>query len=207
MLGNGRVSTAAGCRIVDGDQGPKRGRAYLRCCEIRFPHSCSALVLERAAGCGRHPRKLCRCSASARDEIRALARMLGPMHDAIDCATLAPATVRRTEQEACVPIDEGLGLDNHPARALADLMTLCDHGSPPASEASILFLGDPWTIRARVFLAAAREIRFKVRVGKRSRAVSSDATFVVDATRAPPGRCVHRPFPSTRLGVRRTIAA
>jgi ornithine carbamoyltransferase len=124
-------------------------------------------------------------SASAWDEIRALARMLGRMYDAVDCATLAPATVRRIEQEAGVPIYEGLGLDDHPARALADLMTLCDHGSAPASEASILFLGDPWTTRARAFLAAAREIGIEVRVGTRARAASSDATFVVDATRTP----------------------
>ena len=124
-------------------------------------------------------------SASAWHEIRALARMLGHMYDAIDCATLAPATVRRIEQEAGLPIYEGLGLDDHPARALADLMTLCDHGSTPASEASILFLGDPWTIRARAFRAAAREIGFEVRVGKLSQAASSDASFVVDATRAP----------------------
>ncbi len=93
--------------------------------------------------------------------------------------------MRRIEQEAGLPIYEGLGLDDHPARALADLMTLCDHGSPPAPEASILFLGDPWTIRARAFLAAAREIGFEVRVGKHSQAASSEASFVVDATRAP----------------------
>lgn len=48
------------------------------------------------------------------------------MHDAIDCATLAPATVRRTEQEACVPIDEGLGLDNSENHRCVMQMVLLD---------------------------------------------------------------------------------
>jgi len=122
-------------------------------------------------------------SASGADDIRDLARMLGRMYDAIDCATLAAATVRRIEQEAGVPVYQGLGQDDHPARALGDLMTLCDHQSP--ASASILFLGDPRTLRNRAFLAAAREIGFDVRVGKHPRAASSHASFVVDATRTP----------------------
>ncbi|MDM0056798.1 hypothetical protein [Variovorax fucosicus] len=108
--------------------------------------------------------------AFARDGIRGLARMLGRMYDAIDCAALPPATVRQIELEAGVPVYAGLGLDDHPARALADLMTLCEHR--PAPGASIRFLGDPTTPRARAFLRAAREVGL---------AESEDATLVVDA--------------------------
>jgi ornithine carbamoyltransferase len=124
-------------------------------------------------------------SASARDDIRALARMLGRMYDAIDCGALAPATVRQIERAAGVPVYEGLGLDSHPAQALADLMTLYENRSPPASDASILFLGDPQTTRGRTFLSTARELGFEVRIGDRGQAASNDATFVVDATRPP----------------------
>ncbi|RZL92718.1 MAG: hypothetical protein EOP82_09265 [Variovorax sp.] len=123
-------------------------------------------------------------SAPARDDIRALARMLGRMYDAIDCDTLPPATVRQIERTAGVPVYEGLGLDNHPAWALADLMTIHDH-RPPAPDTSILFLGDPQTTRGRAFVLAARELGFEVRLGDRGQAASNDATFVVDATRPP----------------------
>ncbi len=121
----------------------------------------------------------------ASDDIRNLARMLGRMYDAIDCGTLAPATVRRIEQEAGIPVYEGLALDDHPVRALADLMTLCEHRPGPASESSILYLGDAHTMRGLVFLSAARAIGFEVRLGQHTRPASNDATFVVDATHHP----------------------
>ncbi len=121
----------------------------------------------------------------ASDDIRDLARMLGRMYDAIDCATLAPATVRRIEQEAGVPVYQGLALDDHPVRVLADLMTLCDHRPVPASEQSILYLGDALTLRGRAFLSAARAIGFEVRLGQHTQLASNDATFVVDATHHP----------------------
>lgn len=122
-------------------------------------------------------------SVSAKDDLRGLARMLGRMYDAIDCGTLAPAFVRQIEQEAGVPVYEGLGLDHHPARALADLMTLCEH--PPAPGASIRFLGGPTTARASAFLAAARAMGFEMRTEESPQTGSEDATFLVDATRGP----------------------
>jgi ornithine carbamoyltransferase len=130
-------------------------------------------------------------SSSARDEIRALARMLGRMYDAIDCGTLAPATVRQIERAAGVPVYEGLGLDSHPVRALADLMTIHEN-PPPVPDASILYLGDPQTTRGRTFLTAARKMGFTVRVEKHRQTASKDATFVVDAT-CPPHWSLHGP--------------
>jgi ornithine carbamoyltransferase len=122
---------------------------------------------------------------TARDDVRDLARMLGRMYDAIDCGTLAPATVRQIEQEAGVPVYEGLALDDHPARVLADLMTLYEHRPAPASSSSILYLGDARTMRGRAFLTAARAIGFEVHLGQHTRLASNDATFVVDATHHP----------------------
>lgn len=121
--------------------------------------------------------------ASARDDVRALARMLGRMYDAVDCGALAAATVHQIEQEAGVPVYHGLYLDEHPARVLADLMTLHEHRSPPGT--SILFLGDPRTRRAGNFVSAAREAGFEVRVGDCGQSASNDATFLVDARHSP----------------------
>ena len=110
-------------------------------------------------------------SAFVQDDLHGLARMLGRMYDAIDCAALAPATVRQIEREAGVPVYAGLGLDEHPARALADLMTLHEHRPTPGA-LSIRFLGDPTAARARAFLRAAQELGW---------AQAQHATFVVDA--------------------------
>ncbi|MDR6855772.1 hypothetical protein [Variovorax guangxiensis] len=115
--------------------------------------------------------------APGRDDVLALARMLGRMYDAVDCEALAPATARRIEQDAGVPVYHGLCLDEHPARALADLMTLREHRSPPG--ASILFLGDPKTPHGSHFVSAARSAGFDVLVG-REQSTSNDATFLVD---------------------------
>jgi ornithine carbamoyltransferase len=114
-----------------------------------------------------------------RDDVLALARMLGRMYDAVDCEALAPSTARRIEQEAGVPVYDGLCLDEHPARALADLMTLREHRSPPG--ALILFLGDPKAPRGSQFVSAARAAGFEVLVGSSGQSVSNDAQLLVDA--------------------------
>ncbi|MDR6536760.1 ornithine carbamoyltransferase [Variovorax soli] len=117
--------------------------------------------------------------AAGPNAVHSVARMLGRMYDAVDCEALAPATVRRIEQDAGVPVYQGLCLDDHPARALGDLLTLCEHRSPPG--ASILFLGDPKAPRGSQFVSAARAAGFDVLDGGAGEAVSNDATFLVDA--------------------------
>jgi ornithine carbamoyltransferase len=116
----------------------------------------------------------------SRDGVRQLARMLGRLYDAVDCAALPPATVREIEQEAGVPVYDGLALDDHPARALADLMTLDEHRRAQAVASSILFLGDARTMRASAFLSLAHELGFEVRLGRP--AAPAETAFVVDAT-------------------------
>ncbi|KWT94103.1 Ornithine carbamoyltransferase chain F [Variovorax sp. WDL1] len=123
-------------------------------------------------------------SASSNDDLRTLARMLGRLYDAIDCGTMPSDAVLRIEREAGVPVYQGLGTDDHPARALADLMALCEHRPQTMSRASMLFLGDPRTLRGRAFLSAAREIGFEVQMASPFQAASNDAPFVVDATNA-----------------------
>jgi ornithine carbamoyltransferase len=116
-------------------------------------------------------------------EIGALARLLGRMYDAIDCGRLPPSMVRRIEREASVPVYAGLGLDHHPARIVADLLTLCEDGSAPGSQTTLLFIGDPQTSRSLPFLAAARELGFALQFAAPGDPASNDAACVVDATR------------------------
>lgn len=119
---------------------------------------------------------------SMRRDLASLARLLGRMYDAIDCGTLAPSTVSVIKVESGVPVYAGLGLDDHPAKVLGDLMTLCDHQHPTAPASTILFLGDPQTRRGCAFLSAAREMGFSLRVEAHARPASNEAMFVVDAT-------------------------
>jgi ornithine carbamoyltransferase len=116
-------------------------------------------------------------------EIGALARLLGRMYDAIDCGRLPPSTVQRIEREASVPVYAGLGLDHHPARIVADLLTLCEDASAPGPQPTLLFIGDPQTPRSLPFLAAARELGFALQIAETGHPASNDAAYVVDATR------------------------
>ena len=124
-------------------------------------------------------------AASANDELGALARMLGRMYDAIDCGALAPQTCGRIELEAGVPVFDGLGLEEHPAHGLADVMTLCECHSPQGPGATLLFVGDTRTRRGHAFVSAAGEMGFDVRTRERGEAAADEALFVIDARGAP----------------------
>lgn len=60
------------------------------------------------------------------DHGRSLFRLLGRLYDAIDCYGAAPQVVEDIEREAGVPVLDGLAADDHPMRALADLIQLRD---------------------------------------------------------------------------------
>lgn len=113
-------------------------------------------------------------------QFRGLSQMLGRLYDAIDCSGLAPAEVQLIEQYAGVPVYDDLEGPNHPARALADLMTLRDHGCMPGTNTQIVFLGDPLSVRARNFFELARREGFGLRLIDLSGA-AGDAAFSVDA--------------------------
>lgn len=120
--------------------------------------------------------------AAKQPDIGALARLLGRMYNAIDCDTLAPSTVQRIEMEASVPVYAGLGRDDHPARAIADLLTLCDCGSTATSPTSLLFIGDPLPRRSSTFLSAARELGFSLQLTEIEQpAAPHNSSCVVDA--------------------------
>ncbi|VTU30921.1 Ornithine carbamoyltransferase, catabolic [Variovorax sp. PBL-H6] len=120
---------------------------------------------------------------AGRDDIGALARVLGRLYDAVDCEALESSAAHRIEKEAGIPVYQGLCQDGHPARVVADLMTLHDLRSPPG--ASILFVGDPETARASHFISAARATGFEVLFDGQEDPISKDTTFLVDARQDP----------------------
>ncbi|MDM0117716.1 hypothetical protein QTI66_37055 [Variovorax sp. J22R133] len=115
-------------------------------------------------------------------DVQALARTLGRLYDAIDCDSMPAPMVREIGRHAGVPVYDGLDLDRHPVRVVADLLTLYEHPLPPSTPLSIRLLGDRDASRGRAFMSAAHQIGFDVLSGNALAAAGSDATFVVDAT-------------------------
>lgn len=118
-------------------------------------------------------------------DLRSLSHVLTRMYDAIDCGALPASTVHTIEQEADVPVYAGLGLDDHPARALADLMTLCEHGLRPGPHAALVLVGDPRTPRSAVFLSIARQLGFALQVADPGDPMREQPAFLVDASKSP----------------------
>ena len=113
-------------------------------------------------------------------QFRGLSQMLGRLYDAMDCASLTPAEVRQIERHAGVPVSDDLESADHPVRALADLMTLREHGCTPGPNTQIAFLGDPLARRAENFFELGRAAGICVRRYDPSR-TADGAEFLVDA--------------------------
>jgi ornithine carbamoyltransferase len=122
-------------------------------------------------------------AGSASHDIHALGRLLGRLYDAIDCADLAPGTVRAIEQSAGVPVFCGLGLEDNPARALADLWNIYRR-QPPVVDVPrrIIFVGGDHAMRARTFLAAARDLGFEVQTASQTPPSSAATAAIADAS-------------------------
>ncbi|MBO9648772.1 MAG: hypothetical protein J7605_09680 [Variovorax sp.] len=125
-------------------------------------------------------------AADASVDVIAFARMLGRMYDCIDCEDLDASVKRLVELHAGVPVFPGLALDTHPARAIADLWTLCERQAP--AERRIVFIGNGREPRARLFAAAARTMGVALLV--KSRAVPRDKSTPATADASRPGHWI-----------------
>jgi ornithine carbamoyltransferase len=75
-------------------------------------------------------------------QFRHLSQMLGRLYDAIDCSSLTPAEMQQLEEHAGVPVYDDLEGTDHPAWAVANLMTLCEHGCTADQQARTACLGE-----------------------------------------------------------------
>lgn len=112
---------------------------------------------------------------------RDMSQLLGRLYDAIDCRNLPPAFMRELQQHAGVPVYDGLERDDHPVRALADLLTLADHGCKAGPETPIFLLGDAGSLRYGTFASAAHLTGHEVRPLASTAGASSAPVFSVDA--------------------------
>jgi ornithine carbamoyltransferase len=120
----------------------------------------------------------------AESEFRYISQVLGRLYDAVDCTSLPPAIAQQIERHAGVPVYSGLERDEHPAKALADLMTLFEHGCEPGPKTRIFFLGDPCSPRGSAIAQAAGLLGFDLQSVAAARPASNDAVFSVDARKA-----------------------
>lgn len=120
-------------------------------------------------------------TSDARTDVTAFARMLGRMYDCIDCDGLNASVKRLVEQHAGVPVFPGLASDTHPARAIADLWTLCERQAP--TERRIIFIGNGRGQRARLFVAAARTVGVAIVVRSRDVPRGEATPAIADASR------------------------
>lgn len=97
------------------------------------------------------------------DDIRAMARILGRLYDAIECDGMDPAFMLELARTAAVPVTNVLLQDRHPTRMLADLMTMQEFSAGPVEALTVCVVGDersPWSVVWREFAAVCGLVVF-----------------------------------------------
>jgi ornithine carbamoyltransferase len=89
-------------------------------------------------------------------------RMLGRLYDAIDCVGMTPRQVERIEQEAGVPVFDGLWRPEHPARVIGELMEIEEHAHRPLEGLRLGFGGDLRAPRGRALARLAERTGMQV---------------------------------------------
>jgi ornithine carbamoyltransferase len=89
-------------------------------------------------------------------DLAATARMLGRLYDGIECEHAALDMVEPLERHAGVPVFDGLSRPEHPAGALAELLTMAELAGKPLAELDLcVFDAGAASPRSRALLRAA----------------------------------------------------
>ncbi len=99
-----------------------------------------------------------------KESIRDTARVLGRMYHGIEYRGFEQAKVEELACYAGVPVWNGLTNEFHPTQALADLLTMQEHGEKPLKQAAFAFLGDGRNNVANSLLVAAAKMGMDFRV-------------------------------------------
>jgi len=111
--------------------------------------------------------------------VAAMARVLGRLYDAVDCANLERATVQSIAQEAGVPVFCDLGGEQHPVKAYGELWTI--EKAVDDAGRRIRFIGNTQAEPARTFVAAADRLGFGIEADGQGTQASA-VPFTVDAS-------------------------
>jgi ornithine carbamoyltransferase len=77
-----------------------------------------------------------------KESMKDTARVLGRMYDGIEYRGFAQSTVEELARYSGVPVWNGLTNEFHPTQILADLLTMIEHSTKPASEIAYCYMGD-----------------------------------------------------------------
>ena len=77
-----------------------------------------------------------------KESMKDTARVLGRMYDGIEYRGFAQTTVEELARYSGVPVWNGLTNEFHPTQILADLLTMIEHSTKPASEIAYCYMGD-----------------------------------------------------------------
>ena len=77
-----------------------------------------------------------------KESMKDTARVLGRMYDGIEYRGFAQTTVEELARYSGGPVWNGLTNEFHPTQILADLLTMIEHSTKPASEIAYCYMGD-----------------------------------------------------------------
>ena len=99
-----------------------------------------------------------------KESIRDTARVLGRMYHGIEYRGFEQARVEELARYAGVPVWNGLTNEFHPTQALADVMTMQEHGGKPLVQTAFAFLGDGRNNVANSLLVVAAKLGMDCRI-------------------------------------------
>lgn len=166
---------------------PLRGRNLALLCEGEPDEA--ARALQRAAGeLGAQVATL-RTSDTCPDGRtvdQATVRLLGRLYDAIDCHGLGQPQVETIAREAGIPVFNGLGGRDRPARTLAELVGALQLSGKPLEALTLAYLGDPGSDCARRWARLAAAGGIQLRQAEAPEALPERVDLLIDAREAPP---------------------
>ena len=166
---------------------PLRGRNLALLCEGE-PGEGAAALQHAAAELGAQVARL-RASDTCPDGKtvdHATVHLLGRLYDAIDCSGLNDAQVDTIAREAGIPVFNGLGDRDRPARALAELVGLLERSGKPLEALHLGFLGDPDSDCARRWSRLAETGGMALRRARSPDALDSPVDLLIDARSGHP---------------------
>lgn len=113
-------------------------------------------------------------------------RLLGRLYDAIDCCGLPEAQVETIAREAGIPVFNGLGERDRPARSLAALLGVLARSGKPLEALRLAYVGDPGSDCARRWARLAATGGMTLRQAAAPEALPDDVDLLIDARAARP---------------------
>ncbi|MCW5666722.1 MAG: hypothetical protein KIT35_23055 [Piscinibacter sp.] len=168
-------------------QAPLRGRNLALLCDGEPDEA--ARALQRAAGeLGAQVATL-RASDTCPDGHtvdQATVRLLGRLYDAIDCHGLGEPQVEIIAREAGIPVFNGLGERDRPARSLAALLGVLERSGKPLEALQLGYVGDPGSDCARRWARLAATGGIVLRQVDAPEALHDDVDLLIDARNGQP---------------------